>query len=50
MLRWWVRWRLARAEAARAARRLAAIAELVERRCGPDDGDDDGGTGGGLWS
>ena len=40
----------ARAEAAGAARRLAAIAELVERRCGPDDGDDDGGDGRRLWS
>ena len=40
----------ARAEAAGAARWLAAIAELVERRCGPDDGDDDGGDGRRLWS
>jgi hypothetical protein len=31
----------ARAEAAGAARRLAAIAELVERRCGADDDPDD---------
>ena len=37
----------ARAEAAGAARRLAAIAELVERRCGAED---DPGDVRGLWS